>query len=98
MSIKIFIFMAVLFLFPLSISALGSHEAENIKETSQESQIAKINSNILVVYYSATGTTKEIASTIESIVGCDIFEVEPLNPYTSSELKFEVLCKTNLLG
>jgi len=35
----------------------------------------------LVVYYSRTGNTREIAKQIHKIVGGDIVEIQPVNPY-----------------
>lgn len=40
----------------------------------------------LVVYYSATGTTKGVAETIAQVTGGDLFEIEPKEPYTSDDL------------
>jgi len=36
---------------------------------------------ILVVYFSRTGNTREIAKQIHNIVGGDIFEIQAVNPY-----------------
>ena len=41
---------------------------------------------ILVVYYSATGSTKAVAQTIAESVGADVFEITPVDPYTSADL------------
>lgn len=40
----------------------------------------------LVVYYSATGSTKAVAETISDTLGADIFEIVPEEPYSSSDL------------
>lgn len=40
----------------------------------------------LVCYFSATGTTKNIAQTLSSLIGADLFEIEPVNEYTSKDL------------
>lgn len=40
----------------------------------------------LVTYFSATGTTKEIAITLAKMVGADLYEIEPQEPYTDSDL------------
>ena len=40
----------------------------------------------LVVYYSATGTTKDVANMIASATGGDLFEIQPKDPYTSDDL------------
>lgn len=43
-------------------------------------------SNVLAVYYSATGNTAEVASYIASATGGDLFELEPVEPYSSADL------------
>lgn len=40
----------------------------------------------LVCYFSATGTTKEVAEKIASIINADLFAIEPVNEYTSEDL------------
>lgn len=40
----------------------------------------------LVCYFSATGTTKEVAEKIASIINADLFTIEPVNEYTSEDL------------
>lgn len=46
------------------------------------------NSKILVVYYSATGSTKAVADTIADTTGADLFEITPVDPYTSDDLNW----------
>ncbi|MGM9552570.1 MAG: flavodoxin [Clostridia bacterium] len=41
---------------------------------------------VLVVYYSATGSTEKVARYIADETGADIFELEPVNPYTDADL------------
>ena len=43
-------------------------------------------SKILVSYFSASGVTKEVASKIAEYIGGDLFEIEPVNKYTSEDL------------
>ena len=43
---------------------------------------------ILVVYYSATGNTEEVANYIAAAANADIFELEPAEPYTSADLNW----------
>ncbi|MDR1590833.1 MAG: NAD(P)H-dependent oxidoreductase [Puniceicoccales bacterium] len=38
-------------------------------------------SRILVIYYSHSGNTREIAKQIQSAIGGDIFEIKPIKPY-----------------
>lgn len=40
----------------------------------------------LVVYYSATGSTRAVAQTIAQTAGADIFEITPVKPYTNEDL------------
>ena len=42
----------------------------------------------LVVYYSASGSTKAVAQTIAENADADIFEITPVNPYTSDDLNW----------
>lgn len=42
----------------------------------------------LVVYFSATGNTEEAAGYIASLTGGDLFELEPVEPYTSENLNY----------
>ena len=44
------------------------------------------NSKTLVVYFSATGSTKVVAETVADTVGADLFEITPVDPYTSDDL------------
>lgn len=46
------------------------------------------NSKVLVVYYSATGSTKAVAETIANTAGADLFEITPVDPYTSDDLNW----------
>ena len=43
---------------------------------------------ILVVYFSATGNTKQVAIELANIVNADICEIEPVNPYTDADLNW----------
>ena len=40
----------------------------------------------LVCYFSVTGTTKEVAEKIASIINADLFTIEPVNEYTNEDL------------
>ena len=46
------------------------------------------DSNVLVVYFSATGSTQAVAQTIADTLEADIFEIEPSDPYTSEDLNW----------
>ena len=46
------------------------------------------HSDILVAYFSATGTTKGVAERIASVTGGDLYEILPAEPYTEEDLNY----------
>ena len=44
--------------------------------------------DILVVYFSATGTTKGVAEKIAGLTGADLYEIEPAEPYSAADLNW----------
>lgn len=44
--------------------------------------------NTLVVYFSATGNTERVAEMIAEAAGGDLFELEPVEPYTDEDLNY----------
>lgn len=63
-------------------------EAESQDEADNTSDDASGSGNVLVVYYSATGNTEEAANLIADATGGDIFELEPVEPYTDDDLNY----------
>lgn len=68
-------------------------EASQIEQTIEENELdAKkdqiIEKTTLVVYFSATGTTKKIAEKIASITDADIYEIVPTEIYSSEDLDY----------
>lgn len=55
-------------------------------ETADAASDTSESGNVLVVYYSATGNTEEVANAIANATGGDLFELEPAQPYTSDDL------------
>lgn len=50
----------------------------------------------IVIYFSATGTTKTFAEKIAETAGADIFEIAPSEPYTSADLNYnDDNCRAN---
>ena len=43
-------------------------------------------SKTLVAYFSASGVTAKLAKTLSSVTGADLFEIEPVTPYTAKDL------------
>lgn len=67
-------------------SAPASTQSAN--ESSDNDTNSSSNSKTLVVYYSATGSTKAVAETIADTSGADLFEITPVDPYTSDDLNW----------
>lgn len=65
-------------------------ESSDAKETDVAADTKKTEDNgkILVVYYSATGSTKAVAETITDTTGGDLFEIQPKEPYTDDDLNW----------
>ena len=59
---------------------------ESTEEPSSQSETEGDAGGTLVVYYSATGNTEQVANYIADITGGDLFELEPAEPYTSDDL------------
>ena len=51
-------------------------------------QTTKNGSNILVAYFSATGTTKGVAQEMASALEADLYEIVPEEPYTDEDLDY----------
>lgn len=64
----------------------GDKNSETTKEANKDNSTSEKGGKTLVVYYSATGTTKGVAETIAKVTGGDLFEIEPKEAYTSDDL------------
>lgn len=42
----------------------------------------------LVSYFSATGRTERVAKTLAKKLGCDLYEIKPVQPYTDADLNW----------
>lgn len=93
------LFSAVCLMFGLS--ACGADKTSAEKHTDQQtnsstSKTATRKSDVqqsgkqdtLVVYFSATGTTKGVAKKLAAITGADLYEITPANPYSSEDLDY----------
>ena len=45
----------------------------------------------LVVYFSGTGRTEALAKNAANVLGADVFEIQPAEPYTSEDLNYATL-------
>ena len=64
-----------------------SGEASSAQEESAESSGSE-SGGTLVVYFSATGNTERVAEVIAEATGGELFELEPVDPYTSEDLNY----------
>ena len=55
---------------------------------SQNSDKVSNDTNMLVCYFSATGTTADAAERIAGLTGADIYEITPKVPYTEADLNW----------
>ena len=63
-------------------------ETELSESVSTEEQEADVSTKTLVVYFSCTGTTEVVAEYATEILGADIYEIVPENPYTEADLAY----------
>lgn len=59
---------------------------ESSNATAEETTSANSAGKTLVVYYSATGNTEQVAKVIAETTGGNLFELEPVEPYTDEDL------------
>lgn len=73
-----------------SSASESSSEAPSSSEVSSQAQAEDTGSgsSVLVVYYSATGNTAEVAQYIADSTGGDLFEIQPVEPYTDDDLNW----------
>ena len=71
-------------------ATVAASESESTQDSTESASATETNTNdqgkVLVVYYSATGSTKTVAETIADTTGGDLFEITPKEPYTSDDL------------
>lgn len=66
-------------------------EAINVEEDDiivQESVPDSAGKNVLVVYFSVTGNTKNVAEKIAAVANADIYEIKPVEEYTDSDINY----------
>ena len=62
----------------------GTTQAQS--NTQEVSDTGAENGKTLIVYYSATGSTKAVANTIAETTEGDLFELEPVESYSNEDL------------
>lgn len=85
------IFLSLICVF--SVAACGGNTADDKLSSSSSSPESSKSETVsggktLVVYYSATGSTKAVAEEIAKNLSTDTFELVPEKPYTSADLNW----------
>ncbi|MEY8337885.1 flavodoxin [Lachnospiraceae bacterium 62-35] len=63
-------------------------EGEETQEKASSEKMPGERGNILVAYFSATGTTKALAETASDILKADLYEIVPEVPYAKADLNY----------
>lgn len=66
----------------------GNTEAKDSSPDTSDTSNNDNDKKVLVVYFSATGNTKEVAEHISAATGGDMFELVPTEPYSSGDLSW----------
>lgn len=69
-------------------SATPEENPETPTTSLEPNQKETMESNVLVAYFSATGTTEQVAQQAAEILGADIYEIVPEEPYTEEDLAY----------
>lgn len=94
---KKIIALLVALLLVFGLTACGGGNSENTEDISSETatessseettaEEPQTDTGVLVVYFSATGTTKGVAEKIASVTGADLYEIKAAQKYTAEDL------------
>lgn len=64
-----------------------TQEPETLEET-EAADTESTGGKTLVVYYSASGNTENVSNVITKTLGADLFELEPVEPYSNDDLNW----------
>ena len=75
-----------IFLIILGLIIIGSGAVWALNSKSQAKEDTNMDKKVLVAYFSATGTTKQVAQNLAGAINADIYEIKPKVPYTKADL------------
>lgn len=67
---------------------VAQKEVANDNSDKESTKTDGKNGKVLVVYYSATGSTEAVANTIAETLNADVFQLEPVEPYSDDDLNW----------
>lgn len=88
--VAVFVFILIGFggYFLLKGSVVNENNDNQNSETNKNDTILPSDGKTPVVYYSATGSTKRVAEVISKNLDADLFEITPVDKYTSDDLNW----------
>lgn len=74
----------------IGITSCGANTSEKLSTSNNSfsSSETTLTSKSLIIYFSATNHTKNVAETIANHLTSPIYELEPVNPYASGDLNY----------
>ena len=88
------IILSILVIFAIFIITGCDTKSDNASDNGSSKEI-KTNSNSVVLYFSATGTTKKVAERVAYQSNSDIIEIIPKEKYKSEDLNYNSECRAN---
>ena len=85
----------ILTLFTITACRKEENKEEQNNNNQEQKEEIKTNGNSVVLYFSATGTTKKIAERIADKSNSDIIEIVPKEEYKSEDLNYNSDCRAN---
>ena len=73
---------------PETDSAENAAAEETQAESANTAEASAEHSDVLVAYFSATGTTKGVAEKIASVTGGDLYQILAAQPYSDADLNY----------
>ena len=89
---KLFALLASVFLV-FSLAACGNSSkpasgGSNVQPSASTAEVKLNPGKTIVVYFSATGNTEKVATTISKVSGGTLVKIEPSQPYTDADLNY----------